>query len=84
MSEVHKDSEDVSAGIGIFLNPIHKNFVKNLTSELARSTLTSLCTILLKEMYVYVNKTIFPAVIEIGNIRYKWIKKKLKLNLDIF
>ncbi len=36
-----KRSGDLSAGIGFFLNPIHKNFVQNLTSNMARSTLTS-------------------------------------------
>jgi hypothetical protein len=42
MSEVQKDVEDVSAGIGqIKNNLINKNFVRNLTSKLARSTLTS-------------------------------------------
>jgi hypothetical protein len=42
MSEVQKDLEDHSSGIGQFLtNPIFKNFVWNLTSKLARSTLTS-------------------------------------------
>jgi hypothetical protein len=45
MSEVQKDLKDVSAGIGIFLYPIHKNLVRNLTSKLARSTLTSASTI---------------------------------------
>jgi hypothetical protein len=41
MSEVPKDLEDVSAGIGQFLkNLIYKNFVLNLMSKLARSTLT--------------------------------------------
>jgi hypothetical protein len=41
-SEVQKDSQDVSAGIGqFFKSPIYKNFVRNLTSTLARSTLTS-------------------------------------------
>jgi hypothetical protein len=35
--EVQKDLQDVSAGIGIFY-PVHKNFVGNLTSKLARST----------------------------------------------
>ncbi len=39
--EVKKDSEDISARIGIFINPIHKNFVRNLMSKLARSTLAS-------------------------------------------
>jgi hypothetical protein len=29
MSEVQKDSEVVSAGIGIFLNPIHTTFGRN-------------------------------------------------------
>jgi hypothetical protein len=49
MSEVQKDSEDVGAGIGIFIyNPIHKNFVQNLMSKLARSTLTSPGTIRVK------------------------------------
>jgi hypothetical protein len=37
MSKVQKDLEDVSAGISIFLNPINKNFVGNLTSKLAGS-----------------------------------------------
>jgi hypothetical protein len=42
MSEVQKDLEDVSAGIGkIKNNLINKNFVRNLTSKLVRSTLTS-------------------------------------------
>jgi hypothetical protein len=41
MSEVQKDLEDVSEGIGqIKKNLIYKNFVWNLTSKLARSTLT--------------------------------------------
>jgi hypothetical protein len=43
MSEVQKDLEDVSAGIhvGQFKqNPRYKNFIRNLTSKLARSTLT--------------------------------------------
>jgi hypothetical protein len=33
------------AGVGIFFYPVHKNYVGNLTSELARSTLTSPGTI---------------------------------------
>ncbi len=42
MSEVQKNSQDISAGIGqFFKNQTHKNFVRNLTSKLARSTLTS-------------------------------------------
>jgi hypothetical protein len=42
MSEVPKDLQDVSSGIGQFLkNPTYKNFVWNLMSKLARSTLTS-------------------------------------------
>jgi hypothetical protein len=50
MSEVKKDWEDVSAGIdNFFLNPIYKNFVRNMTSKLARSTLTSGGTIRVKE-----------------------------------
>jgi hypothetical protein len=43
MSEVKKDLEDISAGIGQFKkNLIYKNFVWILTSKLARSTLTRL------------------------------------------
>jgi hypothetical protein len=42
MSEVQKDLQDVSAGIGQFKkNPTHKNFVQTLTLMLARSILTS-------------------------------------------
>jgi hypothetical protein len=42
MSEVQKDSQDVSAGIGQLKNNLtNMNFVRNLTSKLARSTLTS-------------------------------------------
>jgi deoxyribodipyrimidine photolyase len=42
VSEVQKDSQDVSAGIGQFLkNLTYKNFVWNLMSKLARSILTS-------------------------------------------
>jgi hypothetical protein len=42
MSEVQKDLEDVSTGIGqIKKNPKYTNFVPNLVSKLARSTLTS-------------------------------------------
>ncbi len=43
MLEVQKDLlEDISAGIGqFFKNLIYKNFVRNLTSKLARSALTS-------------------------------------------
>jgi conjugal transfer/entry exclusion protein len=42
MSEVQKDLEDVSAGIDqIKNNTLYKNFARNLTSKLARSTLTS-------------------------------------------
>jgi hypothetical protein len=42
ISEVGKDLEDVSTGIGKFVkNLIYKNFVRNVTSKLARSTLTS-------------------------------------------
>jgi hypothetical protein len=42
MSEVQKDLQDVSAGIGQFLKNLTKeNFVRNLMSKLARSTLTS-------------------------------------------
>jgi hypothetical protein len=50
MSEVQKDSEEVGAGIGIFFiyNPIYKNFVQNLMSKLARSTLTLHGTIRVK------------------------------------
>jgi hypothetical protein len=37
MSEVQKDSKDVSAGIGQLKNNlIYNNFVRNLTSKLAR------------------------------------------------
>ncbi len=37
MSKVQKDSKGVSARNGIFiLNPVHKNFVWNLTSKLER------------------------------------------------
>jgi hypothetical protein len=38
MLEAQKDSGDLFAGIDIFFNPIHKNFVQNSTSKLARST----------------------------------------------
>ncbi len=49
MSEVQKNSEDVSAEIGIVIkNPVHLNFVGNLTSKLARSTLTSPGTVRVK------------------------------------
>ncbi len=42
VSEVQKDSQDVSAGISQIKNNLtYKNFVRNLTSKLARSTLTS-------------------------------------------
>jgi hypothetical protein len=42
VSEVQKDSQDVSAGIGQIKNYLtYKNFVRNLTSKLARSILTS-------------------------------------------
>jgi hypothetical protein len=42
MSEVQKDSEDVSAGIGIFLKiKLLNKFSCNLRSKSARSTLTS-------------------------------------------
>ncbi len=42
MFKVQKDLEDVSAGMGqIRNNLIYKNIVRNLTSKLARSTLTS-------------------------------------------
>ncbi len=38
MLEIQKDLENFSAGIGnFFLNLIHKNFVRNLMSKLARS-----------------------------------------------
>jgi hypothetical protein len=37
-SEVQKDLEDVSAGIDFLKNSMHKNFVRNLTLKLARST----------------------------------------------
>jgi hypothetical protein len=41
ISEVQTVLEDVSGGTGQFIkNPICKNFVRNLTSKLARSTLT--------------------------------------------
>jgi hypothetical protein len=40
MSEVQKDSEDISAGKSFFY-PVNKNFVWNLTVKLARSTLTA-------------------------------------------
>jgi hypothetical protein len=41
MSEVQKDLEDVSAGTGqIKNNLMYKNIARNLTSKLARSTLT--------------------------------------------
>jgi hypothetical protein len=54
MSEVQKDSDDISAGIGKFLrNPKYKNFVRNLTSKLTRSTLTSLGRIRVKVMWSY-------------------------------
>jgi hypothetical protein len=49
MSETQKDLEDNSAGIGFFSkNLVHKNFVRNLMSKLARSTLTSSGTIRVK------------------------------------
>jgi hypothetical protein len=41
ISEVQKDLEVVSAGIGICFNPINQNFFHNLTSKLVRPTLTS-------------------------------------------
>jgi hypothetical protein len=41
MSEVQKNLGDVFAGIGQFKkNPVYKNFVRNLMSKIARSTLT--------------------------------------------
>jgi hypothetical protein len=49
VSEVQKDSQDVSAGIGQIKNNLtYKNFVRNLTSKLARSILTSLVELGLK------------------------------------
>ncbi len=45
MSEIQKDTEEVSAGIGNLKNLIYKNFVRNLMLKLMRSTLTSLGTI---------------------------------------
>ncbi len=45
INSVQKDSEDVSAGIVFFLNPVHKKLVKNLMLNVARSTLTSPGTI---------------------------------------
>ncbi len=60
LSEVHKDSEDISAGIGFFyIRHIHKNYVRNLTSKLARSTLTSSSTIKLK-IFVVVSQVGYP------------------------
>ncbi len=42
VSEVQKDLEDDSAGIGQIKNNLtYKNFVRNLTSKIARSILTS-------------------------------------------
>jgi hypothetical protein len=42
MSEVQKDSEDVFAGIGIFLKiKLLNKFSRNLRSKSAKSTLTS-------------------------------------------
>ncbi len=40
MLKAQKDSGDISAGVDLFLIPLHKNFVRNSTSKLARSTLT--------------------------------------------
>jgi hypothetical protein len=46
LSIAQKDLKVVSAGKGFFfLNLVHKNFVENLMSKLARSTLTSSGTI---------------------------------------
>jgi hypothetical protein len=41
MYEFKQDLQDVFAGIGVFSNLLHKKFVSNLMSKLARSTLTS-------------------------------------------
>jgi hypothetical protein len=50
MSEVQKDLEDLSAGIGQFLkNPIFKDFVLNFMSKLARLVLTPLIELGLKK-----------------------------------
>jgi hypothetical protein len=40
LSGIQKDLEDISGGIDIFFNLVHKNCVRNLTSKLVRSTLT--------------------------------------------
>jgi hypothetical protein len=58
MSEVQKDLEDISAGIGqFFKNRIYKNFVRILTSKLARSTLTRLVELGLTVKYFMPIKT---------------------------
>jgi hypothetical protein len=50
MSEVQKDLEEVSAGIGKFrkYDIRYKNFARNLMSKLARSILTLPCRIRVK------------------------------------
>ncbi len=66
LSEFQEDSEDVSAGINIILkNLLHKNFVRNLTSKLVRSTLTSPSTIRVKLSMVLAtiqNCVIIPSI----------------------
>ncbi len=66
LSEFQKDSEDVSARIYIiFKNLAHKNFVRNLTSKLVRSTLTSPSTIRFKPSMVLAtiqNCVIIPSI----------------------
>jgi hypothetical protein len=64
LSEVQKDSEDVSAGIGKFLKILYisKKFVRNLMSKLARSTLTS-------PGRIRVNDGMVPLLELLGDIR---------------
>jgi hypothetical protein len=59
MSEVQKDSEDVSAGIGIFKQiKLLNKFSCNLGSKLARSTLTSPGPIRVNTLQVQLTKKI--------------------------
>jgi hypothetical protein len=54
VSEVQKDSDDVSVGLGKLLrNLIYMNFVQNFKSKFARSTLTSPGRIRVKGMWKY-------------------------------
>ncbi len=67
--------EDVSAGTDIsFINPIHKKYVGNLTSKLARPTLTSPGTVRVKVAIDNINENV--------NQHSSFLVSSLKIKLE--